>query len=337
MADETTDKNKVQLLFKEFTGVVNSKQDAPFPLEGFAFKDYILNDNILSDSIPASLPDGLRSAQLDACGNIAPNSTTNLASSGYPQLTYHKKRILQPVVSGSYRTWYLPDASGGSLLKNAISFKFDPINNSYNYGVYQAPAILNPGPPPLVYLPIGMYTFPTFWLFDFKSGFLEFYAEEDSDLIAYTPSGGVDLLTNPPAISFFQYVGATGGAGGGGGGGSQSLTIEPWPEPTPVPPNTTSDIYYVLATVPISTPGALGNFSIQLGEPYEQVMSFYAGIMEQKGPVIKILSNTNKDQATTYANRLLSSNNFSKERKRASYWWRRARRRYRGNRWWRNY
>jgi len=261
MADETTDKNKVQLLFKEFTGVVNSKQDAPFPLEGFAFKDYILNDNILSDSIPASLPDGLRSAQLDACGNIAPNSTTNLASSGYPQLTYHKKRILQPVVSGSYRTWYLPDASGGSLLKNAISFKFDPINNSYNYGVYQAPAILNPGPPPLVYLPIGMYTFPTFWLFDFKSGFLEFYAEEDSDLIAYTPSGGVDLLTNPPAISFFQYVGATGGAGGGGGGGSQSLTIEPWPEPTPVPPNTTSDIYYVLATVPISTPGALKFFN----------------------------------------------------------------------------
>jgi hypothetical protein len=41
MASETTDNNKVQLLFKEFTGVVNSKQQAPFPLEEFPFKDYI--------------------------------------------------------------------------------------------------------------------------------------------------------------------------------------------------------------------------------------------------------------------------------------------------------
>jgi len=46
----------------------------------------------------------------------------------------------------------------------------------------------------------------------------------------------------------------------------------------------------------------LGNFSIQLGEPYEQVMSFYAGIMEQKGPVIKILSNTNKDHLDGFIN-----------------------------------
>ena len=55
MATEINDTDKVQLLFKEFTGVVNAKQQDPFSLESFAFKDYILNNNILSEDVAATL------------------------------------------------------------------------------------------------------------------------------------------------------------------------------------------------------------------------------------------------------------------------------------------
>ena len=71
MATEINDADKVQLLFKQFTGVVNAKQQDPFPVESFAFKNYILNNNILSDNIPTTLPLGWRSSDLDGSSNIA--------------------------------------------------------------------------------------------------------------------------------------------------------------------------------------------------------------------------------------------------------------------------
>ena len=207
MATETSDSNKIQLLFKEFTGVVNAKQAEPFPLEEYAFKDYILNENILAQDIPDSLPNGWRSSQLDASNSIANDSITNLSSIGFPQLSFYKKVVLTQATFGSLKTWYVPDGQGGSDLKNAISFKFDPINNSYNYAVY----LSFPGS---VYSPLNMYSNPSFWLFDFKSGFLEFYGEEDD--INGVNGTGIDLNANPPVISFIKYVGNTGGGGGTG-------------------------------------------------------------------------------------------------------------------------
>jgi hypothetical protein len=304
---EINDADKVQLLFKEFTGVVNAKQNDPFPLESFAFKDYILNNNILSDDIPSTLPSGWKSIDLDSSSNITNNSVTNLASIGYPQLSFHKKRTLTRATFGSVKTWYIDDNSGGSVLKNAISFKTDPINNSYNYSVYQT-IITNQ-----TYSPVNMYTSPTFWLFDFKSGFLEFYGDDDN-LNGGSGSGAIDLDTYNPVISFFQYVGSTGGSGSGGDASynnievqgnnlMQSVTIQPWevePQPQqqvgqPPPPVQSQD--YVIATIDYSgnVSNALGLFTIQLGEPYLQNTVFYAGAMDSKQPFIKILSNTNQD------------------------------------------
>jgi len=311
MASETSDANKVELLFKQFTGVVNAKQQNPFSVESFAFKDYILNNNILSDDIPQSLPTAWRSNALDASSNIANNSVTNLASIGYPQLSYHKKRDLSGATFGSLKTWYISDGSGGSQLKNAISFKNDPINNSYNYSVYQTF-------PASVYAPVNMYTNPTFWLFDFKSGFLEFYGAE-SVLNGAGGAGSIDLQLFPPVISFFQYVGSTGGGSGSGGDASynnldvsnnlylqgnnlmQSVTIEPWevtPQPAPqIPPLPLHTQDYVIATVDHSgnVANTIGLFTLQLGEPYLQNIVFHAGAMDNKQPFIKILSNTNQD------------------------------------------
>jgi len=294
---EINDKAKVQLLFKEFTGVVNAKQPEPFSLESFAFKDYILNNNVLLEDIPATLPSGWRSNQLDASANIPDNSIINLAAIGYPQLSFHKKRDLSSVTFGSLKTWYVGNGSGGSALQNAIPFKQDPgPNNSYNYSVYQKFTL-----PTTSYSPVNMYSNPTFWLFDFKSGFLEFYGDEDDLNGTNLGTGGIDLVQGPPAISFFQYVGATGGAGGGGSGG-QSVTIEPWPEPNPQPPNLFNEINYVIATVDISgnSEMALGYFTLQLGDPYKLVMGFYAGFIENKGAFIKIISCINEDTFNRY-------------------------------------
>ena len=299
MAQEINNNDKIQLLFKEFTGVVNAKQSEPFPLEEFAFKDYIINDNILSENIPATLPNGWRSSQLDASSSIANDSITNLSSIGFPQLSFYKKKNLTQATFGSLKTWYVNDGQGGSELKNAISFKFDPNNNSYNYAVY----LTFPGS---VYSPINMYSNPTFWLFDFKSGFLQFYGEEDDLNGVNDPN--IDLNNTPPVISFIKYVGNTGGGGGGGGDSSfnnidisgnlslqdnnlmQSLTINGWT----VPSTTT---YYIIATVPESGANAFGYFTIQLQDVYYQQVSFYAGVMENKNSVIKIISNTNQDIA----------------------------------------
>ena len=300
---EISDEFKVKLLFKEFTGVVNAKQQSSFPQEEYAFKDYILNNNILSDNIPTNLPSGWRSSDLDASSNILDNTVTNLASIGYPQLSFHKKRILQPATFGSLKTWFITDGSGGSALKNALSFKTDPISNSYIYSVYRTF--------PSFFFPINMYATPTFWLFDFKSGFLEFYCDENTLNSNNATTGGIDLSINPPVISFFQYVGATGGGGGGGGGGDfevqgnnlmQSVTIQPWSEPLPQPANTTFDINYVIATVDISgnSEMPLGYFTLQLGDPYKQLISFYAGVIENKGAFIKIISCTNENTFNKY-------------------------------------
>ena len=295
---EISDELKVKLLFKEFTGVVNAKQQSSFPQEEYSFKDYILNNNILSDNIPTILPSGWRSIDLDASSNFADNSVTDLSAIGLPQLAFHKKRTLQPATFGSLKTWFISDNSGGSLLKNALSFKTDPIYNSYNYAVYRTMSGF--------FSPINMYANPTFWLFDFKSGFLEFYCDEDKldGSLSGSLPGSIDLSNNPPVISFFQYVGATGGGGGGGGdfevqGNNlmQSVTIQPWSEP--VPAATTPPTYlvnYVIATVDISgnSEMPLGYFTLQLGNPYKQVISFYAGVIENKGAFIKIISCTNE-------------------------------------------
>lgn len=300
MATETSDSNKIQLLFKEFTGVVNAKQAEPFPLEEYAFKDYILNENILAQDIPDSLPNGWRSSQLDASSSIADDSIKNLSSIGFPQLSFYKKVVLTQATFGSVKTWYVPDGQGGSELKNAISFKFDPINNSYNYAVY----LSFPGS---IYSPLNMYSNPSFWLFDFKSGFIEFYGEEDD--INGVNGTGIDLNANPPVISFIKYVGNTGGGGGTGNDASfnnvdisgnlslqnnnlmQSVTIEPWTTPT------IQGTYYIIATVPESGANAFGYFTIQLQEPYYQQVSFYAGVMDNKNSVIKVISNSNQDIA----------------------------------------
>ena len=50
-----------------------------------------------------------------------------------------------------------------------------------------------------------MYSSPLFWLFDYKSGFLEFYGDEVHYHLFYGHNG--------PYFSFYQYIGKTGTGG----------------------------------------------------------------------------------------------------------------------------
>ena len=214
---EIPDSDKTQLLFKEFTGVTNVKQASPFPSENFAFTDYIFGSRVFSDSIPALLPSQYTSTQLDICNNIIDGTFIDFDGTGsLPNfnLRFYKKIQLDPAESGSLKSWYLSDGSGGSLLANAIPFKYDPVNSSYVQKCYRE---ITSGPPP-VYFQIQMYSSPLFWLFDYKSGFLQFYGDE-------TTLGNFFTATNGPRFSFFQYIGPTGVDGGGGGSDISGVDI----------------------------------------------------------------------------------------------------------------
>lgn len=204
MSSEIPDSDKVQLLFKEFTGVTNVKQSTAFPGENFAFTDYIFGNRVFNEDIPINLPSGLQSVDLDSCGNIQDGQFIDLPEY---KLRFYKKLKLDPAEPGSLKSWYISDGSGGSILKDAIPFKYDPANSSYRQFCYRRTS----SGPPATYFQIQQYSNPTFWLFDYKSGFLEFYGDETT-LTPYFSA------TDGPHFSFFKYIGEKGAAGGGGGG-----------------------------------------------------------------------------------------------------------------------
>ena len=204
MSSEIPDSDKVQLLFKEFTGVTNVKQSTAFPGENFAFTDYIFGNRVFNEDIPTNLPSGLQSIDLDSCGNIIDGNFIDLPEY---KLRFYKKLKLDPAEPGSLKSWYISDGSGGSILKDAIPFKYDPVNSSYRQFCYRRTSV----GPPATYFQIQQYSNPTFWLFDYKSGFLEFYGDEATLTPYFTATDG-------PHFSFFKYIGEKGAAGGGGGG-----------------------------------------------------------------------------------------------------------------------
>ena len=202
MSSEIPDSDKVQLLFKEFTGVTNVKQSTAFPGENFAFTDYIFGNRVFNEDIPTNLPSGLQSIDLDSCGNIIDGDFIDLPEY---KLRFYKKLKLDPAEPGSLKSWYISDGSGGSILKDAIPFKYDPVNSSYRQFCYRRTSV----GPPATYFQIQQYSNPTFWFFDYKSGFLEFYGDEATLTPYFTATDG-------PHFSFFKYIGEKGASGGGG-------------------------------------------------------------------------------------------------------------------------
>ncbi|MHA1939482.1 MAG: hypothetical protein ACW97O_14825, partial [Candidatus Thorarchaeota archaeon] len=217
---QPTDGQKVDLLFKEFTGVANVLQENTFAEQIKAFRPNILNQDILADSIPSDLSDysynfGFYSVYgapaLDASygETVVPASGIQLT----PSLTYYHRRTLSEVTGQTIKTYFIDDGSGNSQLRDTIPFKYDQSYNSYNHVLYvYDPAFTPPDPS---YVEVGMWSAPNYWLLDNKSGYLELYGEE-ADISA----------TLLPGKEFrFSYIKYTGDKGITGGGGDASFSF----------------------------------------------------------------------------------------------------------------
>lgn len=218
---EISDTQKTDLLFKEFNVVANTRQDVGYQLQSFAFRDNILNDDILAEGVPTSLPSGYTLLDLDNCGNITNGSSFNLASAGYPQLTFYKKLELTAVPNGQNQSYYSLDGSGNNILRDTIPFKFDEsAGDSYNFRLYVDLSYASPPQPPGTYSLINKNQSGTLYLMDTKSGFIQFYATST----ALSSRNPPITSSSPPFFSFIKYTGTKGITGGGGGGGGGDVS-----------------------------------------------------------------------------------------------------------------
>ena len=211
-----TPEQQTDLLFKQFNVVANTQQSDGYGIQPYLFRDNILNNQILSQTVPSTLPNDYSIANLDLCGNITePDGSLNLGVIGYPQLTYYKKLQLTQVPNSNGQAWWCLDGNGINILQDTIPFKFDEtVVNAYDFQLYGG------GGPP--FINIGRDEPGTLWLMDNKTGIIEFY-EDPVILQAGTGTSPPINNTNPPFLSFIAYTGTKGITGGGGGGGDISF------------------------------------------------------------------------------------------------------------------
>jgi len=234
---------KTNLLFRQYVGTANAllPTNSNFTNEPLKNINYVFNSEIQNQSVPITLPAELRIEQLDACGNIASDSSFNLSSFGFPQLTFYKEIPLDPVPGAASQVWFKyidPSANPltnqeNNLLKGMVPFKYDdinvgiaPNNPTYlpivkrNFAVPPATNFLNVGAP---------NNTPLFWIQNSSTGLIQFYATTtilNSNNVQDIQSGGVQDTAKAPKLSFYKYTGTYGASsGGGGGGGSGSIGI----------------------------------------------------------------------------------------------------------------
>ena len=314
-----TDTQKTDLLFKEFNVVANTRQDVGYQLQSFAFRDNILNDDILAEGVPTSLPSGYTLLDLDNCGNITNGSSFNLASAGYPQLTFYKKLQLTAVPNGQNQSYYSLDASGNNILRDTIPFKFDEsASDSYNFRLYVDLSYASPPQPPGTYSLINKNQSGTLYLMDTKSGFIQFYATST----ALSSRNPPITSSSPPFFSFIKYTGTkgiTGGGGGGGGGdvsyntidasninvsndlivdgqiiGTEGTTFVDYKDYSSDISGATGPADYCIAIIPTAPGGenARGLFILDDDTSgFRQQIIFYAGISYTRGAYINVLAN----------------------------------------------
>jgi len=223
-----TNNQKTDLLFKQFTGVVNASQSDSFSNSNnkFPFQPSILGQDVLIENIPNDLsnisytnPDdptafvyGIHA--LDLSFQIS-NSPMGISYEipDTPLIYYYKIELSQALPT-TPRSFYIDDGtnSNTSLLKDSIPFLYDPIYKSYFQRVYT-----NNGTER-----INMYSGDLLWLFDYKSGFLQFYREPTSTIQNWIDTNGY------PRISVIVYNGDKGlenFSGGGGGNVYNNLDV----------------------------------------------------------------------------------------------------------------
>ncbi len=207
-----SDPEKTELLFKEFVGVVNVRQNDPFNSgdHKYPFRSYVTNESIFSNNIPADLSNitytlfGQTLYGSTALDASFANSGAGLGISyeipGTDLVFYYKAEMSQPSPNTN-KTWYIDDGDGlfNSLMKDSIPFLYDATQKkSYLQTLWS-----NSGTNSL-----DVYESPLFWLMDYQSGFIEMYGDQQDVTDWITINGN-------PRLSFIKYNGPKGSSGGG--------------------------------------------------------------------------------------------------------------------------
>lgn len=217
---------KTNLLFREFVGTANAllPVNSNFTNEPLKNINFVFNSEIRNQEVPIELPVFLRIQALDACGNIASDSSYNLSPHGYPQLTFYKDIPLDPVPGAASQVWFkkndpnLQVNQDNNLLKGMIPFKFDDKNVNdptylpivkYNTSSSGTPNFVTTGAPNQT---------PFFWIQNANNGLIQFYAQttvlNGNNIEDIQDTSGNQDINKAPKLSFYKYTG-TFGAGGG--------------------------------------------------------------------------------------------------------------------------
>ena len=200
---------QIDLLFKKFTNTVNANPALPFSNtqnRRFPFQNFEFSKNLFIDDIPENLDNItynglLGSAALDASFGVATDISYEIPN--YPLLYYHRIELTNALDGLNNTSWYYPDPNNDklSLLRGSIPFNYDPINFTYKQLLYSnsdQEEALNSN--------------PLYWLFDYKSGFVQFYGDPDAVTNWVNTNG-------PPRISVIVYNGNKGLENFSGGSG----------------------------------------------------------------------------------------------------------------------
>lgn len=219
-----TNDQKTELLFKQFNNVVNAGPSNSFSTDTvnkYPFRNYVTNEEIFSNNIPADLSNvtftssssgatfiGLEALDISNEEAGSPNGTV------FPipntDLTFYYRLELETATNVTARTWYKDDGTGrnNSILRDSIPFNYDSSLNTYKPKLFPLGSNID--------IPIfSNNQGQLFWLLDYKSGFVEFYGAT-SDINTWVSAN------TRPRISFIKYTGPKGASGGGGGGGGDA-------------------------------------------------------------------------------------------------------------------
>ena len=200
---------QIDFLFKKFTNTVNANPVLPFSNtqnRRFPFQNFEFSKNLFIDDIPENLDNItynglLGSAALDASFGVATDISYEIPN--YPLLYYHRIELTNALDGLNNTSWYYPDPNNNklSLLRGSIPFNYDPINFTYKQMLYSNSNQEE-----------ALNSDPLYWLFDYKSGFVQFYGD---------PAAVTNWVNThgPPRISVIVYNGNKGLENFSGGDG----------------------------------------------------------------------------------------------------------------------
>jgi len=174
---------QINLLFKKFTNTVNANPELPFSNtqnSRYPFQNFEFSKNLFIDDIPENLDNityydnatkltYMGSAALDASFGVATDISYEIPN--YPLLYYHRIELTNALDGLNNTSWYYPDPNNNklSLLRGSIPFNYDSQNFTYKQILYDKDNA-----------EIESNSDPLYWLFDYKSGFIQFYGDPDA-------------------------------------------------------------------------------------------------------------------------------------------------------------